>query len=101
MSAPVDVLAAMVTLCSFGGGFEARRVVAEFNIPRSTSVIRSHLRPATTAQVRAALKKAERAGEVERVAVAPSWRECGAAADAELHWRITPNALARVKGGAA
>lgn len=100
MSAPVDVLAVLVQLCSFGGDIEARRVISAFNVPRSTGAIRSHLRRATTAQVRSALRKAEAAGDVERTSAPLAIRSRSAAAEAELHWRISPAALARA-GGAA
>lgn len=98
MSAPVDVLAVLLKLASFGGTFEPRRVVSERNIPRSTSTIRSHLRPATTAAVRSALREAEKTGDVESCAdPAPGWNR-SAADRAELYWKLSESALARVGG---
>lgn len=101
MSAPVDVLAVMVKLCTFGGTIEPATILPQFNTARSTTTIRSHLRSATGSQVRAALRKAERTGYVECVPnPSPSWRH-SASERAELYWRIAPATLARVKGGAA
>lgn len=100
LTAPVDVLAVMVKLCTFGGTFEPAQILPQFNTARSTSTLRSHLGSATSTQVRAALRKAERVGDVECVPhPSPSWRQ-SAADRAELHWQITPAALARVRGAA-
>lgn len=95
---PVDVLPILVKLASFGGA-----VMSRFNLPRATSTVRSHLRGVTTAQVLAALRKAERAGDVECCAnPRPGWKQ-NAADRAEHYWRISDRTLENIDlhGGSA
>jgi len=101
MTAPVDVLAVMVTLCSHGGTIEERRIIPAWNKARSTGTIASHLRPHSTAAVRRALLKAEKAGDV--IACGTGAQHCtawnkSAAQERELYWAIHPAALARCGG---
>ena len=88
-----DVVAVLVRLASYAG-----RVTEQYNTPRSTSVIRSRLRGASTAEVRQSLRNAERVGDVVCVSVPSNWRH-NAAQRIELHWRLSDAALA--KAGAA
>ncbi|MCW0370241.1 hypothetical protein [Xanthomonas sacchari] len=100
MTAPdaVDVLSVLVKLASFGGTIGPCEVLPQFNTPRPTRTIRSHLRAASASQVRAALRRAEKAGDIECVAnPAPGWNS-SAADRAELYWRLTPAALERCGG---
>ena len=100
----VDVLAVMVTLCSHGGTIEARRIVPEWNRPRPTGTIASHMRPLKTGVVRRALERAEKAGDVVRcgtgVEHCTAWNK-SAADEKELYWRISDAALLRCTGEGA
>ena len=96
MNAPVDVVSVLVKLASLGGV-----AVPKLNLQRATSTIRSHLRSATTAQVRSALRKAERAGDVVCCAHQYAGWNPNAADRTELYWRVSDSTLASVEGGEA
>lgn len=97
---PVDVLAVFAKLMTFGGMFEPRRIVPEWNVPRPTSTLRTHTQ-AKTPDVRRALLRAESEGLVIRVPdPSPGWND-SAAERAENFWQLTEvgvAALARCGG---
>lgn len=110
MIAPVNVLAVMVDLISFGGQIGKREIVREWNQPQATGLVANrarymngmHTRLPTTAAVQRALKKAERAGVVVFCGTGEthcrSWNKSGAQRR-EGYWRLSDAALARVGGG--
>lgn len=110
-SGPVDVLAAMVSLASFGGTISPRQVRTEWNVPRGTGLIASrarwlndlHTKLPTTAAVGRALRLAEREGLVIRSGTGAThckaWNK-NAAETREIYWQLTDAAIARI-GGAA
>lgn len=109
MSGPVDVLAAMASLASFGGTISPRQVRAEWNLPRGTGLIANrarwlnglHTQSPTTAEVGRALRRAEREGMVRRCGTGAThckaWNK-SAADEREIYWEMTDAALARVGG---
>ncbi len=109
MSGPVDVLAAMASLASFGGTIAPRQVRAEWNLPRGTGLIANrarwlnglHTTSPTTAEVGRALRRAERAGLVRRCGTGATycktWNK-SAADDREIYWQMTAAALVGAGG---
>jgi hypothetical protein len=100
VSAPVDVLAVMVRLCTHGGLTAPRRVIPEWNRPRATGLVANNAGLKTAAAL-AALRRAEKAGDVECVGTGAEHNRAfnkSAASERELYWRVTDAALSRAGG---
>jgi hypothetical protein len=109
MSASVDVLAAMVSLASFGGTISPRKFLAKENVPRGTGLIANrarwlngmHTRIPTTATVLRALYRAERDGVVACVGTgvehSRAWNK-NATDCKERYWVLTDAAIAAATG---
>jgi hypothetical protein len=108
MNAPankVDVLAALVSLASFGGTIEPNRIRPELNVPRGTGLIANrarwlngfHTKYPTTAAVARGLRKAEAEGVVIRCGTGVEFNRAynkNAAQEREIYWRLSDDAVA-------
>jgi len=107
MSGPVDVLAALTSLASFGGTISPKQIRADWNVPRGTGLVANrarwlngmHTRIPTTATVLRALERAERDGLVKCVGTGAehnkAWNK-NAADCKERYWVMTDAALANI-----